>query len=502
MNIASPVPRLRAAMSERARPEQWLLPLLAGAAAYAVLLAMGYRLLVDPDTHWQVVIGQWIVDNRTVPVADIYSFTMRGEPWRSSQWLALVLYSQAYALCGWGGIVALAALAIAAAFALLAHFLLRRLSLVTAMVLLTVAFAVAWSHFFARPHVLALPVMAAWAGALLSAAERRAAPSFLLVALMTLWANLHGSYVLGLALIGPTALEAVWNAAASDRRRLVLRWAMFGAAALAASCITPYGFKTFAASYAILNLGDALALIREWKPASFGTPGALEVVALLAFALALVRGMKLPLIRTALFVGLLYMALAHVRHAHVFALLAPMIMATPLAAQFARLAAGSGEKIARWRVIMAATATLLIAITAGAVWKGPYRPAAAITPQAAVAVLKEQRSARVFNDYDFGGYLISQGMAPFIDGRAELYGEKFVVQFSRARDLSYPAVLFDILDRYRIDATLLRRSAPAAQLLDHLEGWRKIFIDDYVVIHVRDAAAGGAVDPEEKPASN
>jgi hypothetical protein len=30
---------------------------------------------------------------------------------------------------------------------------------------------------------------------------------------------------------------------------------------------------------------------------------------------------------------------------------------------------------------------------------------------------------RVFNDYDFGGYLIANGVAPFIDGRTELYGE-------------------------------------------------------------------------------
>jgi len=35
--------------------------------------------------------------------------------------------------------------------------------------------------------------------------------------------------------------------------------------------------------------------------------------------------------------------------------------------------------------------------------------------------------ARVFNDYDFGGYLIANGVATFIDGRTELYGKKFFV---------------------------------------------------------------------------
>ena len=50
-------------------------------------------------------------------------------------------------------------------------------------------------HFLARPHVLALPVMLAWVGGLLSASERREAPSFWLLPLLALWANLHGGFV-------------------------------------------------------------------------------------------------------------------------------------------------------------------------------------------------------------------------------------------------------------------------------------------------------------------
>ena len=38
----------------------------------------------------------------------------------------------------------------------------------------------------------------------------------------------------------------------------------------------------------------------------------------------------------------------------------------------------------------------------------------------------------VLNDYDLGGYLIYAGMAPFIDGRTELYGEKFYMRWERA----------------------------------------------------------------------
>ena len=37
-----------------------------------------------------------------------------------------------------------------------------------------------------------------------------------------------------------------------------------------------------------------------------------------------------------------------------------------------------------------------------------------------MTALKKLNLARVLNDYDFGGYLITNGVAPFIDGRTEL----------------------------------------------------------------------------------
>src|SRR5436190_5745619 len=105
-----------------------LLPFWVGAFIYALMVLAGNRLLIDPDTMWQVTIGQWIIDHRQVPTVDVYSFTMRGEPWISTQWLAQVLYAQAYAVAGWAGPVVLAAAAIAATFALLARFVAKRLS--------------------------------------------------------------------------------------------------------------------------------------------------------------------------------------------------------------------------------------------------------------------------------------------------------------------------------------------------------------------------------------
>src|SRR5205085_6666080 len=195
------------------------------------------------------------------------------------------------------------------------------------------ALALTVPHLLARPHVLALPILVAWAAGLVAAADRREAPSFRLLPLMALWANLHGGFVFGLVLIGGLALDALWNAEARARKTLLLGWFVFGLAALAASCITPYGWNALLASQKILSLGSALPLIMEWRAADFSSVGPFEICLLLGIGLALHRGVTLPLTRIVLLLGLLHMSLAQGRAAEILALLAPLLLAAPLARQ-------------------------------------------------------------------------------------------------------------------------------------------------------------------------
>jgi hypothetical protein len=76
-----------------------------------------------------------------------------------------------------------------------------------------------------------------------------------------------------------------------------------------------------------------------------------------------------------------------------------------------------------------------------------------------LAELKKYHFIRVFNDHDFGGYLIANGVAPFIDGRTELYGEKFFVDHNAASGL----IIATIHDRkqgavHTVEPVIRRRS--------------------------------------------
>jgi len=293
------------------------------------------------------------------------------------------------------------------------------------------------------------------------------------------------------------------SADVKSRKSLALRWAAFAVAALVASCCTPYGWNSLLASQKILGLGSALPLIMEWRPANFGSVGALEVCLLLGIGLALFRGVKLPPLRIMLLLGLLHMALSQERSAEILALLAPLVLASPMAKQIGGPEVSNSNAAAPMRgVLFASVAIALVAGTFVYASVHRFEPHSRGSPVAAVAALKKLNLARVFNDYDFGGYLIANGVAPFIDGRTELYGEKFFVEHNAASGLMEPENLFRLLDQYKIEATLMRTQSAATRLLDHMDGWQKVYADDIATIHLRKPGALHTAEPAVDPKAN
>jgi hypothetical protein len=307
-----------------------------------------------------------------------------------------------------------------------------------------------------------------------------------LLPLLALWTNLHGGFLFGLALVGPFALDALWNAEASQRRPLALRWVAFGIGALAACCATPYGWESILASRKILELGDLLHIIYEWMPADFSRLSMFEGCVLLLIAGALYRGVTLSPPRILLVLGLLQMALSHVRNIEIFALLVPLVVLAPVSSQLGLQA----DRLVRIAFPMASVA-ILVAILGVSTWAfaatRKFSPPANQSPAAAVEVLKDRNAKRILNDLPFGGYLISRGLPVFIDGRAELYGEQFEMAYFHAMQLHDVNLLLNMLKNYDIDAVLLTPSTPAATLLDHQAGWQRIYSDENAVVHVRAA---------------
>ncbi len=475
------------------------LPLLLGLAVFAgVNTTTGLPLLGDPDSHWHITVGNWILAHGSVPTTDSYSFTFAGQPWIAKEWLSQVLLALAYDAGGWGGVTALSAAACGVTFGLLLRLLMRDINPLPALLFTAAAIAMTAPHLLARPHILAFPLVVLWVAGLVRAVEERRAPEPVLLLAMLLWANMHGGFTLGILLAGAFALDALVGARDADERRtLLVAWSKFGVATLLVACITPYGPESILVTSRIFGLGDSLKVIAEWRAPDFQSQPLQELMLLVALYLLLSRGVRLPLIRLLIVIGLVHLFLRHARNAELLATLAPLAIAPVLRRQFPGIGAAPGARglLARLArpagpAALAAGCVLAGTLAVALIATGRIAPPAANAPVAALAFAREAGfGGRVLNHYGYGGYLIGAGVPTFIDGRGELYGGAFIKQYVEAINLRGGAPLEALLDRYGIEWTLLLKDQPANQLLATLPAWRQAYSDDTATIFVRLSSA-------------
>jgi hypothetical protein len=463
---------------------EWVAPLL-GAAIFGAVLLKGSAVIGDPDIQWHIETGRWIAAHASVPDRDIFSFSMPGAPWHAHEWLSELIFWAVFRLSGWSGVVATAASAAGVGFALLAAALARHLHPRHVVIVSMAAFAVASQHILARPHILTWPILVLWTDALCSARERKTVPHPAALLLMVIWANLHGSYVFGVALAGFFAAEAIWHAPCEVRLTVVRGWGLFLCGAALVSLLTPHNpLENIRFAFGFLDGSGFIAPIGEWQPADFGTLSGLELVLLGLLALALLGRIQVPPLRILLLVGLIQLALTHVRHGELLGLVAPLSLAPALARGL------YGDSVA---ATSSGRMPPLVIIGALALFTGSWASRADVAPPAAVSPIAAVNAARqagllkepVFNHFNFGGFLIAAKVPVLIDGRADLYGAAFLSRYLEATSLARPDSLESLLDRYGIRWTLLPPGTPAIALLDHLPGWTRLYADEYAVVHRR-----------------
>jgi hypothetical protein len=456
------------------------------AAVLAVLVSLSPTVLNDGDTWWHVAAGRMMIAARAVLRTDPFSWSVHGQPWFTHEWLSEVLFGAAFNLAGWSGVMALTAAAAGLTAWLLARDVGRWLSGLPHLVLVSFGLLLWSGSLLARPHMLALPILAAWTAELVRARAEDRAPRWRFLPLMVLWANLHGGFVFGLALIGPFALEALLAAVPARRMTVVLRWGGFGLAATTMAALTPHGVQTLLFPLQLIHMGG-LAHIGEWAASDFSTLGPLEIALLAGLFVAFTRPVRMSLVRAALLALLIHLALQHVRYDQMLGIVGALILAEPLARAFGQTPPPQGRRPATAPILGLTAAALVVALLGGRLVRPTVLHDAPTRPISAVAAVPPAIAARpVLNDYSFGGYLIGQGVPVFVDGRADLYGDAFLRDYAR---LMAPdrAQLARTLEERHIGWTILIPGSPAESAMDETPGWRRLSADRWAVVHVRTA---------------
>ena len=470
-------------------------PLLVGlVACLGLLVFTSWQTSVDPDTYMHLTVGQWIWDHHAIPRQDFFSYSLPGQPWVAHEWLSEVVFAVIYRFFGWTGLVLTVGLSLSVTLAVLLRFLLGRVPPIYAVLFTALAYAGLSSHLLIRPHILVWPILVLWVTRLVNAVEKHQSPPFYLLGLMTLWANLHGSFIFGLVIAIPLGLDAIISAPLKGERvKLFKTWSLFCLSAVLASLISPLGVEGLLFPLQLMRLKHLDAIV-EWMPSQFIGFNPLELILLVYLCLALLGLCSLSLVRALILVGLLHQALMHDRYVSIFALITPILVAQSFGQNylkkmqaksslvdlvFARLSAKASK------LAILSVGVLLIVIAAILGQARHHEPSKLAFPVDAVDfALKEGVAGPVLNSYDFGGYLISRGIPVFIDGRVDLYDEKILGPYIDGVDKGNSKILDSVIEEFKMTWALLRPNSLATKYFDSSSRWKKIYQDDAAVIYV------------------
>lgn len=460
---------------------------LRGAVVVAVSLtafavaAFAPQLFNDGDTYWHIRAGEWMLDHHAVLRKDPFSYTHFGAPWETQEWLAEILMAFFYRWAGWSALAVVFAAAFAATTFFLARELSRWLRPLSLFVTLVLALGCVGVGMLARPHLLTLPLVVLWTCELLRARDESRAPSWLLLPVMVLWANLHGSFLFGIALVVPFGLEAVVEAH-EKRAEVAFAWGKFLVAAIVAGMLTPQGVYGLLFPFRLTAMSQ-IPFIREWNSSSFTTLTPLELALLAALYVFLSRGVQVGFFRLLVLLGLLHMALQHERQQVLLALCGALILAKPMGAALNSDAPPDDRALP---VGVLLPGLLALVVLAGLRLAVPtHRDDGPMTPHAALAhVPRDTQRTPVFNDYALGGYLIFSGIRPFIDSRADLYGDDFVYAY---RKMIAPdrALLDATVRKYGIRWAILEPDNAANAYFSSAAGWRRTYADRIAVVYLK-----------------
>ena len=448
-----------------------------------IFLALGFPLGIastartfgDGDTSWHVAVGRWIGQQGHIPTTDPFSFTAFGKPWVAMEWPADLLFAGAFHLFGYAGLAAITAAAIMALNTILLLYLRSRIGPIGLVIVILTMDVVLSAFMLARPHVLVWPLLAGWTALLARSSETGRPPPLWSALLLTVWANLHGSFPMAAIVGGFLALDAL----IATQWKTLRQWLVFAAVCLVAICLQVNGVAGIIQPFRVANL-KTLHLIAEWLPTTTNNSPQFYGALLLVLGILLWRGMRIPIGRLLLLLTMLMLAFMQLRHQSWFAIVAAVII-PPLLGK-------KTEPRGNSLPVLAAAIPLLLA---RAMW--PLTPPESVAnPRSLLAhVPADLRSQPVFNEYSFGGPLILAGIRPYIDGRSEMYGDAFMTDYSAIADGDL-ARFDQAVKRYGIRWAILPQDLKLKKKLDGSPAWRPIYSDKVGVILVRTAASSGS----------
>jgi hypothetical protein len=389
---------------------------------------------VDKDFWWHLATGEWVLDHHRIPTTDPFSWNHGGQEWVAHEWLAGTLIAILWRIGGYGaGVIFTIVVATFGFWRFLDAARFYGLSRRAAALLMLL-----WGGAFFRIGVIVVrPQVWSWAMLGVLCAELAAYDTgrrkqlWVLPPLFVVWMSVNLTALIGLGCLGAFLLDRLIRRQLN--RHLFVVGALSGMSLLANP--SPVKLIELIVQYLDEDMIYRQAVL-EWMPPRWGdsqnNPFWLALPLLIPAVWFLVK--RRPHVWPAApLLVLAYQSFQAIRYIPIYILLC-LVMAGWVAGEIARRrdAPAPAEPMIprrRWVAVPIAGAAAAMLLLAWAMSPTQLRrdPHEWYFPSGATdAYLANYSGLRLFNTYDFGGYLIYRfqetGDTVSMDGRSEMYG--------------------------------------------------------------------------------
>jgi len=466
------------------------------------LFSMTLRPVTDPDFWWHLRTGQLIVQTHAIPLKDIFSFTNFGKPWVAHEWLSELLIYGLFRVGSYGLLVLVFSLIITGAFFLsymrcpkgarpyVAGFSLFLGALATAPT---------WG---VRPQMISLLFTSLVLYLLTCYWQHGNIKYILSLPLITLlWVNLHAGYFLGLLIIAififggliEHLLVRVFkkrNTTGFNSKSLLSLSCIFGFSIIT-TLINPNGVHIIIYPFQTLTSQAMQQFIQEWFSPDFHQlmwqPLAWFILLLIGFGMVGNKSISPTNIILTIVFG--YAALISARHIPLFAIVAIPVLSEQIESliKIPKNLQASGKLLAIATPLLLLSLILVTVFRFHQVIEDQSASEQKSFPKAAVDWIKiNQPSGKIFNSYGWGGYLIwrlSPAYPVYIDGRADVYGDKFIYRFIDIYHAEPGWENYLLSDK--VDLVLIEPNSNLANALRLSPLWKIVFEDVGSIIFSR-----------------
>ncbi len=454
------------------------------------------------DFWWHIKVGEWIVNNKRVPLNDIFSWygIENNIPWCAHEWLSELIF---YALFSAGKETAILLFSLAANLTFMGIVFVRMRKYIKQNVLISGIFLFMMSiistvFFFCRPHIFSFFLLYAELYCLYDFSYNHNSKKIYFIPLIALlWSNLHGgsspmAYVLCLIFIFCGFFDVSYKRLVSQKldKQSMLRLCGVTVLTVIAIMINPIGIN--ALTYPYMNMGDSLSMtvISEWQSPDAKLAGQLIMyfLPILLMSIGIIcEEKKIRLADMLVMLVFLFLFFRSVRFIMLWYIAAgfyateymPPVKTKPI------------TKLYEKAFVYVSVTVITIAAVCGTIslFQTCLGDEAVenIMSKQAIEVVRQENPQRLYNDYDLGGELIYNDIKVFFDSRADLFSQCNIFGDAVAfADLKTPDKLNQwhvdvekIIEKYNFDAIMILKSrALYSYLISHPERFEPVYEDN------------------------